>query len=312
MSTSSPELALIICAYNPRAAVFLRVLEALNRQSLAPSRREVLVVDNRSDPPIAERVELQPLLSKLGARIVIESRPGLTPARLRGFAETTAPVLVLCDDDTLLAHDYLQQVLDICAREPALGAFGGVIAGEFVQAPADWQQGFLNFLAIRDHGPLPMRALAPGVDGPWDPVGAGMALRREVAERYALLAADPRRAGLDRVGSSLSSCGDSDLARTATDLGLYLGYEPALRLTHVIPPERLTLRYMRALAYSIARDGMLLRRLRGQAPQVAATFSLKRLLRGLLLALAIDPRILLVRLAQLRGREHGMRLELNP
>lgn len=308
----TPALAVIVCVYNPRAAVFLRVLDALQRQTLAPSRREIVIVDNRSLPPIAERPELQAPLQQLGARIVLEPRAGLTPARLRGFAESSAPLLVLCDDDTLLAPDYLEQVLTTFAREPALGAAGGVIEGEFESPPAPWQRGFLNLLAIRDHGRRPMRALAPGVDGPWDPVGAGMALRRVVAERYAEQARDPRRASLDRVGSTLSSCGDSDLARTATDLDLYLGYEPSLRLVHIIPAGRLGLRYLRSLAYSIARDGMLLRRLRGQAPTAAASFSLKRLLRGLLLAVALDPRVLWIRLAQLRGSERGLRTVIEP
>lgn len=304
-------VSVIVCVYNPRSEVFLRVLTALAAQTITAAHREIIVVDNCSSPPIRERADLQVMLTGLDARIVLEESPGLTAARRSGFRQAKGAVLVLCDDDTLLEPDYLARSLDMFDTEPTLGAAGGVIVGEYEATPAPWKSGFLGLLAVRDFGPRPMRALATGVDGPWDPVGAGMALRREVAQAYLRLTDDARRAAMDRVGASLRSCGDSDLARTANDLGLYLGYEPSLRLTHVIPEARTQWRYLMRIAYAIARDGTLLRRIRGQDPRPPAAFSLKRVVRALLIALALDPRVTLLRVAQVLGVEAGRRERLD-
>jgi len=67
---------------------------------------------------------------------------------------------------------------------------------------------------------------------------------------------DPRRALLDRVGSRLTSCEDTDLAFTAGDLGLGTGQFPSLRATQLIPASRLEETYVvrrcEAIAYSHA------------------------------------------------------------
>src|SRR5215471_17206377 len=95
-----PELTVILCSHNPRADYLARVMVGLTRQSLARERWELLVIDNASDPPISAGIDLSwhPL-----ARIVREEALGLTQARLRGYREAGAGVLVFVDDDNVLA-----------------------------------------------------------------------------------------------------------------------------------------------------------------------------------------------------------------
>lgn len=256
-----PDVSVIICTHNPDRARLARVLSALRAQTLAPERWELLLIDNASTSPV-----VPDLGWKSEARIVHEPRLGLTEARLRGIAEARADLLVFIDDDNLAAPDYLDQALRIAHAWPTLGAWGGDVAPEFAAPPEEWTRAYWHLLALAE-------VKAPR----WSnsstanhavPPGAGQCVRATVARHYAGLVHDqPLRRSLDRVGNSLSSCGDIDLALTSLDLGLGTGQFPTLRLTHIIPPSRLTRDYLLRLAESIAYSAHVYRFLHGANPR---------------------------------------------
>ncbi len=96
------------------------------------------------------------------------------------------------------------------------------------------------------------------------PCGAGLCVRRDVAQRYLMLNRTGQRSfQLDRTGASLVSGGDQDLAACACDLGYGVGVIAALRLTHLIPAGRLTLDYQARLAEGIYFSAVILAFLRG-------------------------------------------------
>jgi hypothetical protein len=172
----------------------------------------------------------------------------------------------------------------------------------------------LNLLGIRDFGPRPIQALVYDQVGPWEPIGAGMVIRRSVARHYAGVAADPRRRSLDRRGSGLASCGDTDMARCAPEIGLALAYEPSLRLRHLMPASRLRYRYMLRLVHGIKRSGILLDRIRTDHPPPLNN-SWKAVCHFLIQALRLftpDPRQWLLTLAALRGEIQARRVRLEP
>jgi hypothetical protein len=141
-----------------------------------------------------------------------------------------------------------------------------------------------------------------------------MVVRRSVARHYACVAIDPRRRCLDRRGSGLASCGDTDMARCAPEIGLGLAYEPSLRLLHLMPAARLRFPYMLRLVHGIKRSGILLDRIRtGQPSQLANPGAVARqfLIQGLRL-FTPDPRQWLLGLAALRGEIQARRLRLEP
>ncbi len=51
-------VSVIICSHNPRREYLRRTLEALQAQTLSSTEWELLVIDNRSDPPLAASLEL--------------------------------------------------------------------------------------------------------------------------------------------------------------------------------------------------------------------------------------------------------------
>jgi glycosyltransferase involved in cell wall biosynthesis len=255
----SPTISVVVCTHNPRAEYLNRTLAALRAQTLAPERWELLVIDNASKEAVAPRFDLgwHP-----NGRHVHEPTLGLTPARLRGVAESRGDPIVFVDDDNLLDPDYLERALEVGAAHPTIGAWGGNIRPEFEVPPAEWAKPHVGMLAILEVARDQWSNFSDRNETvPW---GAGMVVRRAVATAYARLCAeDELRRRLDRAGTSLVSSGDCDLALTSCDLGMGTGRFRALALTHLIPAGRLQLDYLVRLAEGGAYSMNVLRAIRG-------------------------------------------------
>lgn len=257
---AEPTLSVIIPAHNPRPEFLRRTLEALRAQTLPSVQWELLLVDNASHPPLSPDLSWHPR-----ARILREPKLGLTAARLAGFGAATGEVLVLVDDDNLLAPDFLAQARHLTVTHPRLGTWSGNIRLDFqpdaVPPPPEWR----GFLAERTSA-NPQISNQPNhhESTPW---GAGMCIRREVAAAYAQQTRhDPRRLQLDLQGRDLVYGGDTDIAYIGCDLGFDKGVFPVLRLDHLIPAERCTSEYLLRAAeghgysemlHSWIRDGRL-------------------------------------------------------
>lgn len=259
---STTPISVIICTHNPRSDYFGRTLAALREQTLPTDQWELLVVDNHSAEPVAERFDLS---WHPTARVVREDKLGLTPARLRGIQEARGELLVFVDDDNVLDPDFLAEALRIARERPFLGSWSGQCRPGFEQTPPAWTERYWGNLVIRqfegEHwSNLPRLASTM-------PCGAGLCVRREVARHYLALNESGQRFQFDRTGDSLLSGGDNDLAACACDLGLGVGLMSGLKLTHLIAPERLTADYLTRLAYGITYSGVLLDAARGIRPE---------------------------------------------
>jgi len=250
-NSALPGVSVVIPTHNPRRDYLERMLEALRRQTLEQSAWEVVVVDNNSKPALEVGSWMLAVGGKGGnkidlswhanARIVREEELGLTFARLRGFAEAKGELIVMVDDDNVLAPDYLETALRIAQEQPALGAFGGKCLPEFEVEPEAWLASVRSGLGLRDLGEAPQlfpeetgergvsvtRCVSEAVGKPellknrttvlpknrvtrrvtefpdCAPIGAGMVLRRDAAAAYAA-SLHGRGVGLD--GISVRQC----------------------------------------------------------------------------------------------------------
>lgn len=251
-------ISVVICSHNPRPAVLREVLEALEAQTCAQADWELLLIDNASASPLQGSFDLS---WHAAARHVREEELGLTAARLRGIAESRGEVLVFVDDDNVLEPDYLSRTLDVAARWPMLGAWGGAAIPRYETPPPDRLLPFTKWMALRDVDEDRWGNLRY-VDEitPW---GAGMCIRTQVARRYREnVLTDRRRRLLGRKGASLASAEDRDMAYTAIDLGLGVGLFKDLRLVHVIPTSRVSERHLLGLVEGDAYSQRWLRELR--------------------------------------------------
>jgi glycosyltransferase involved in cell wall biosynthesis len=256
------DLTVVICTHNPRPDYLDRVLDALQVQTLARDRWELVVIDNASNPSIAERIDVS---WHPQSRCLREPKLGLTHARLRGIDAAKGETIVFVDDDNVLGANYLAQTISIARRYPAMGAWGGRIVGEFEQVPPAWSKRYLPLLAIREIREDKLSDVLPPHET--TPCGAGLCVRRSVAERYARsVVQDAKRMSLDRKGKLLSSGGDTDLALVAGDLGMDTGQFVALELTHLIPAVRLQEAYLLRLIECMGYSHMVLHSLRNPLP----------------------------------------------
>jgi glycosyltransferase involved in cell wall biosynthesis len=216
-------------------------------------------VDNASDTDKAPRPDLSwhPRVKQL-----YEAQLGLTSARLSAIRQATGDLLVFVDDDNVLDIDYLEVALRVATEKSFLGAWSGQCRAEFEQVPPEWTRRYFGNLVIREFDKdvwsnLPRLAESM-------PCGAGLCVRLAVAQHYLHLHDTRQRSfQFDRVGDSLLSGGDNDLAACACDLNLGVGLVSALKLTHLIPPGRLTIDYLARLTEGIYFSSTLLDAQRG-------------------------------------------------
>ena len=267
-------LSVIICTHNPRRNYLQRVLDALNLQSLSMQLWEIFLIDNASDQILASEIDLS---WHPQAYHIREDHLGLTPARLRGIKEASAEILVFVDDDNVLEPDYLESALRISRNYPFLGAWGGLIKPEFEISPPEWTKPYWELLAVREFDCDRWSNLLHQNDT--TPCGAGMCVRVEVARHYANSTMHhPVRSKLDRIGDLLLSCGDSDLAFTACDIGLGTGLFVSLKLTHLLPTNRLEEKYLTQLLEGIVYSGILLQYSRDEYLKTANTSWIKKMI----------------------------------
>ena len=240
-------ISVIICAHNPRPHYLRRVLEALRRQTLPVDRWELLLVDNASRQPLAGEWDLS---WHPGARHILESELGLSAARRRGMREAVGDTLLFVDDDHELAEGYLAVGMRIAEGWPQLGTWGsGALVPEYEVPPAERLRRLLYLLAIREVETAKWANVFQIDACPW---GAGIFLRRSVAEAYRVLAREEDLPISDRKGAALTSGGDVELSYVACGMGLGIGVFPELKVTHLIPKERLSHDYLMRLHEGIA------------------------------------------------------------
>ncbi len=264
-----PLISAIICTHNPRRDYLEKVLQALKLQTLPKELWELLLIDNASEQPLSSEFDLS---WHHHSRYIREENLGLTPARLRGIKEAVADILVFVDDDNVLYPDYLEVALKISKDFSIIGAWGGQVIAELEQEPPEWTKpelkNYLFSLACREFDKDSWSNLLHQHET--TPCGAGLCVRKIVADKYAkFVYNDPRRVDLDRKGQMLISCGDTDIAYTACDIGLGTGQFTSLKVTHLIPPSRLEEDYLLRLTEGLSYSGTMLDYMRGKLPPQA-------------------------------------------
>lgn len=284
------KISAIVCTHNPRPHYLQRVLEALERQTLDKGEWELLVVDNASTKPLrvagprpeargqssedlAGGREAEDSLSAndeafdlswhANGRIIREDKVGLTHARLRGIDEAKGELIVFIDDDNVLAPDYFERCVDVAGSWPQLGVWGGSVAGEFEVSPPEWIKRFLPGMVVyeidRDYWSN-MAVWSSAI-----PFGAGMCIRSFLAKIYAEgVKNDPIRQQLGRTGKSMTASEDVDLAFTVIEAGYGTARFKDLKITHLIPKERLTEDYVVRLFSGFEVSGFAMARIRGE------------------------------------------------
>ncbi len=107
---SSPEVSVVVPSVG-RATRLAFLLEALERQTLAHERYEVVVVRGREPGEPAGEVET------LGATVIESARAGPGALRNKGIAAAQGSLIAFTDDDCRPAPDWLERLVEAAERE---------------------------------------------------------------------------------------------------------------------------------------------------------------------------------------------------
>jgi len=217
-----------------------RCLESLQRQTLDRASLEVIVVDDGSRDDLRDLVARVAAAGPIPIRCERQPLSGLNTARNRGAATARGDVLAFLDDDTIVAAGWAAAM---CAAfdELSCAGVGGRIELGLDGAAPEWLASRRYYLAEYDLG---KEARWIERDDP-GPVGANCAVRRNSFED--LGGFNP---GLDRIGDSLLSNGDTEFFYRLRANGARLRYEPAASVIHCVPSERLTVAFFSRRHYA--------------------------------------------------------------
>ena len=236
-------LSLIIPTHN-RSERLIAALESVIRQDLPAADWECVVVSNNStDDTVARFGDFAARYPGLNLRLVTEDGPGVSFARNRGIAETSAPLLVFIDDDERINPGFLRAYADFFDAHPDAVVAGGRIIAEYVTGRPAWLSKYTEMPIANpmDFGDAVRPFPAGRVPG-----GGNMAFRRSAALRYGGF--DP---SLGRVGRMLIGGEENDFFERLMRGGETCWYVPGAVMWHIIPPEKLTESYFRRLCYNV-------------------------------------------------------------
>jgi glycosyltransferase involved in cell wall biosynthesis len=234
------DVSVIICSNNPQPDSIAQVLRSLQAQTLSTSKWELLVVDNASIEPLKKLYDIS---WHPAGRHVVEPKHGLSVARCRAILESRGNFLVFVDDDNVLDADYLSCALTIGLTWPNLGVWGsGQTTALFEAQPAEHLLPFIEYLAIRNMRRTNWTNTLPCNDAtPW---GAGMVLRRDVADAYREMCNNSNILISGRRGTTLLAGDDMEISYVACDMGYGVGTFPELKLSHLLPKRRVEEKYL--------------------------------------------------------------------
>ncbi|MEM9833382.1 MAG: glycosyltransferase [Bacteroidota bacterium] len=237
-----PELSIIVCTYN-RDQYIDKTLNYLFQQDLDPSEYEVIIVDNNSTDQTAQICQnFLESNSTAPFYYFLETNQGHSYSRNRGVKESNAKLISFIDDDAFVHPSFGKNIIRFFQEYEDCLVIGGKIIPVYEEEEPKWMSRFLlPLVSALDMGNSPRP-----FTGRKFPVGANMAFRRTVFDRYGLF-----NVALGRKGSGLLGGDEKELIYRVKADNLPIYYVPDVVVDHIIPPKRLIKTYIQGLAQGV-------------------------------------------------------------
>jgi GT2 family glycosyltransferase len=264
-SLSEPRVTVLIPALRDCPSL-RRVLEIARSQADVEAAEVLLVLNHASSEISSEGLEQ---LTMVCDRIVFEPTPGKSAAANRGAMVARGEVLALTDDDTLPQPKWLAALtrrLLASDRDRRLVAVGGRVLPVFEAGTSEWFERLVFSRPTHYIGPrhdlgtesLDYPVGRSPIGGVW--IGANMAIRREVFERFQF----STRLGPNPL-TGLRGGEETALGHELLAAGLRIVYEPDSVVHHPVRRERATMDFVRDAYYAHGRESIAVRRHLGVA-----------------------------------------------
>jgi glycosyltransferase involved in cell wall biosynthesis len=147
--TQAPTISVIVPTFD-RTGSLDECLRALARQTLDPSRFEVIVSDDGSPVPVAEslRATLNELSGRITIRVLRHANSGPAAARNKGAAIAAGQFLAFTDDDCRPRSDWLERLLHRLEMNPLALVGGGLRMPPGADSYARANQAIMDFVYL--------------------------------------------------------------------------------------------------------------------------------------------------------------------
>lgn len=237
--SNEPMITAVVCSTGTRSFLLKTVLSLLD-QTLAPEKFEILVVLNDPSQMGIESLQasLTPALERASLssqlRLVQEQTAGLSHARNLAIREARGVYLAYIDDDAIAQPDWLEKIIEGFTNNPDAASVGGDIDPLWERKKPWWiTPPMFTYFSCRTFGDT-AGCLPPGAYF----FGTNMAFTRRILESCGGFSTR-----LGRVGNNLLSNEEWPVYQYIDDQGLIKWYSPAIRVRHLVPNERMTLRF---------------------------------------------------------------------
>ncbi|HET8858495.1 glycosyltransferase [Marivirga sp.] len=235
-------ISVIVCTYN-RREYLPDCLKHLVKQSAQHEDYEVLIIDNNSTDNTATIA--QDLIKDhpdLNAQYFCEMNQGHTYARNRGIKEAKGEILSFIDDDAFVDYNFIKEIQFYFKQHAEVSAIGGKILPVYEGKHPKWMSKYLlTLVSALDMGNSPKK-----FKGSKFPIGANMAFRADVFEKYGHFNTD-----LGRRGSGLEGGDEKEVFLRLKKENEEIHYVPKVKVDHIIPEKRLTMEYIKGLGIGV-------------------------------------------------------------
>jgi len=235
-------ISAIVCTYN-REQYIGKCIDHLCKQSLHPSKYEIIIVDNNctdSTQSICKTIIANH--PEHSIHYFEEQNAGLSFARNRGIAESKYDVLAFIDDDAFAEPDYLKNILHAMNAFPEVLAAGGKVIPKFEKEKPAWLSHFLMpLVAAFDQGNQ-----TKFLERNTFPIGANMVFRKKAFDSFGTFDTN-----LGRKKTELGGGEEKDMFNRIASKGIYIHNAV---VNHIIPESRLSMDYIKNQSINIGKS----------------------------------------------------------
>jgi glycosyltransferase involved in cell wall biosynthesis len=230
--------SIIICTYN-RSDSLQRTLKKF--ESLLTPKDfsfDIIVVDNNSSDDTRTVTENFIRLTKLEVKYIFEKKQGKSFALNRGIIEANGEIIAFTDDDILVRHDWLVNIIKAFYENECV-CVGGKIILRLEKTRPEWLTGkLMEQLGFLDLGNVSFLLTQPKL------YGANFAVKKTVFKKYGYFDEE-----LGPKGNKMYNNEDIHFVSKLIDGGERVVYSPDIIVEHVIPLHHIRKSYFRKRMY---------------------------------------------------------------
>jgi glucosyl-dolichyl phosphate glucuronosyltransferase len=230
--SSCPFVSVIVPTYN-RARMLAMTIESLFAQSYDKTKYEIIVADNNSSDNTRQVVEELSTQATVRLKYFMELRQGVHYARNTAFEHADGEILYYTDDDMIADADLLIEIVKPFDYDPQVAAVTGRVLPKWEEEPPRWVLNLCtNHLLSLQDGPERL-VISSHVYC----ISCHQAVKRQAFRESGGF--NPENTAGQWIGD-----GETGLNIKLQRLGYLFGYTSASVTYHMIPPQRMTQRYL--------------------------------------------------------------------